>query len=62
MTEVNGYFRVNPVTVNGPYELAIYKKGFAQADFKDRLIIGTYATEGQAYRAIETVLVTVSKE
>jgi len=58
-TELTGYFRVNPVTPHGPYELAVYPKGFAEASLKDRKVIGTYQTEGQAFRAIEEQLITI---
>jgi hypothetical protein len=58
MKEITGYFRVNE-TQEGNFETALYKRGFAPADFVNRLIIGTYETEEEAYRAICNVLVTV---
>lgn len=60
MSEINGYFRVNP-TPAGKWELAVYQKGFAPATLKDRKVIGLYQTEGKAYKAIEDVLVTIEK-
>jgi hypothetical protein len=60
MEEITGYFRVNE-TPEGAHELAVYKRGFAPAEFKDRIIIDTYSTREEALEAITSVMVTVSR-
>ncbi len=58
--EVNGYFRVNECEEG--HELAIYKRGFAPAEIKERVIIGVFKTRAEAWEEVNNVLITFERK